>query len=131
MKRLYNIASIITAVLFMLLFAQIFFTIESFLASLGLEASVEAKVLLKRAGVLMLGLSTLMLFVRKVKEPQLRINISLANCIIFLGMSILGTYELLLGNVSKGMLLPIIIEFVLFLLFSAVIAFERNTQMKE
>jgi len=107
MKSFYKILSIATSVLFVYLFSLLFFRSDSFVTDLGIEPSIASLVLARRAAMFMIGISVLLL-------------------VSFLGLSCMGTYELINGNVNSSIIVAIVIETILWVSYGFVIIKDRK-----
>ncbi|HLP16049.1 MAG TPA: hypothetical protein VK470_07315 [Bacteroidota bacterium] len=115
--KLYNIVSVGTSLLFVFLFAQLFFTPVSFVEGIGLQSSTATTILCRRASMFMLGLSVLLFSVRRLPHSAMRQAICLSTGITMTGLAILSSTELMRGRVNDSMWTAIIIESILGILF--------------
>jgi len=124
----FKILSIITSVLFAYLFFLLHFNSESFLKDLGLQSSGTTLFLAKRVSIFMLGISVLMFCSKGLPHSKSRQIICFATGITMLGLSCMGTYELIEGNVNSSILTAIIIEIILAISFGIIIYSNRMTE---
>lgn len=117
MNTLYKIASIGTSLLFVFLFAQLFFTPVAFVEGLGLQSTVATSVLCRRASIFMLGLSILLFCARKLEHSSIRQTICISTAITMTGLACLSSFELIRGTVNNSMWTAIIIETISAILF--------------
>jgi len=115
--RLYKIAAFGTSLLFVFLFAQLFFTPVAFVEGLGLEATLTTSVLCRRAAMFMLGLAALLFGVRKLAHSSIRQTICLSTAIIMTGLACLSSFEMVRGTVNNSIWIAIIIETISAVLF--------------
>jgi hypothetical protein len=76
----------------------------------------------------MLGISVLMFASRNLLHTLARQAICLSTAITLLGLSIMGTYELIRGTVNNSMLVAIIIETILWVSFGFILL--KNTHLE-
>ena len=126
--KLYNIVSVGTSLLFIFLFAQLFFTPVAFVENMGLSFSVATSLLCRRASVFMLGLSVLLFSARKLPHSSARQTICLSTAITMTGLAFLSSFELIRGTVNHSMWTAIIFESISSILFWVV--FLKNRQVK-
>jgi uncharacterized membrane protein len=115
--KTFKIATIGTSLLFVFLFAQLFFTPVAFVEDLGLEPTLATTILCRRASIFMLGLSVLLLFARKLPHSSIRQSICLSTAITMTGLACLSSFELIRGTVNNSMWTAIIIETISAVLF--------------
>jgi len=123
----YKVLSILTSVLFVYLFFLLLLNSESLIIDVGLEPSVSSAFLAKRTSTFMLGISVLMFSSRNLLPSKARQNICLATGTTMLGLSIMGTYELVNGNINSSILPAILIELAVAISFG--IIFYRNRKV--
>lgn len=126
MKNSYKIATIATSLLFLYLTIEMFFMSDSFVTGLGLQPSITTEVLAKRVAMFMLGISVLMFASRNLLHSAARHAICLSTAITLLGLSIMGTYELIRGTVNNSILVAIIIETILWVSFGIILLKHRH-----
>lgn len=131
MKNLFKISAYGTSILFLYLFVELFFLNDSFVLDLGLEPSVTTQILSRRVAMFMFGISVLMFLARNLKASQARIIISAATGITLLGLSIMGTYELVRASVNSSMLIAIIIETIFWLAYLVIIYKDKSVLSKQ
>lgn len=124
----YKIASIGTSILFVFLFAQLFFTPVSFVEGLGLEPTLTTTILCRRASMFMIGLAILLFGVRKLAHSSIRQTISLSTAITMTGLAALSSFEMIRGTVNNSIWVAIIIETLSATLFW--IIFFKNPRIK-
>lgn len=127
-KNFYKMLCVFTGVLFTYLFLTLLLNSETFLIDLGLQPSVAAIILTRRASMFMLGIAVLMIGSRKLPPSYSRQIICLATGISMFGLSIMGSYELAKGTVNSSILVAIIIETFLWISF-AYIYFSNKSYM--
>ena len=115
--KLYKIATIGTSLLFVFLFAQLFFTPVAFVEDLGLEATLSTSILCRRAAMFMLGLAVLLLGARKLEHSSVRQTISLSTAITMTGLACLSSYEMVRATVNSSIWVAIILETISAVLF--------------
>ena len=121
MKSLYKIVSIVTSVLFVYLFSQLFFWSDSFVTDLGLEPSITSLVLARRASMFMIGIAVLMFASRNLPPSKVRQIICLSSGITFLGLSCMGTYEFINSHVNSSIIIAITIETILWIFYGIIL----------
>lgn len=126
MKNFYKITTIATSLLFLYLTIEMFFMSDSFVTGLGLQPSLTTAVLAKRVAMFMLGISVLMFTSRNLPHSAARYAICLSTAITLLGLSSMGTYELIRGTVNNSMLVAIIIETILWVSFGIILLKHRH-----
>ncbi len=92
---------------------------DNFITDLGLEPTVASLVLARRAAMFMLGLSVLTFASRKFRPSKERQIICLTIAIILFGLSCMGTYELIQGNINSSIIPAIVIETFLWISFGS------------
>jgi uncharacterized membrane protein len=127
MNRLYKFTSILTSVVFLLLFIQLFFASNSFMSDLGLEPSVTSLVLARRVSMFMLGLAVLMFLSRNSAASKERMFVCISNSTLLLGLVCMGGYEFFKGTVNSSIFVAITIESVLLILYSVVMFSDVKT----
>jgi len=110
MKSFYKTLTIATSALFVYLFTMLFFGSDTFMTDIGLEPSMASLVLARRAAVLMLGFAVLTFGARNLVASRSRGVICLTVCITMLGLSCMGTYEYMNGNINSSIFTAIVIE---------------------
>ena len=120
MKSFYTLLCIGTSILFAYLFILLFFMSDTFITDIGLEPSLASLVLARRAAMFMLGISVLTLASRNLLPSKERQIICLTISIILFGLSCMGTYEFIQGNINASIIPPIVIETILWLSFGGV-----------
>jgi len=121
MKSFFKIVSIATSVLFVYLFSLLFFMSDSLVNDWGLETSTASLVLARRAAMFMLGIAVLTFGSRNLPPSKVRQIICLSIGITLFGLSCMGTFEFINGNVNSSIIIPIVIETILWLSFGIVI----------
>jgi len=111
---LFKVLVSFTALLCLYLFTLLLFNGQTFLEDLGIEVSESALFMSRRAAVLMLGISVLMLLIRNVTPSTARQAISLSLCTTMLGLAMMGSYEWSRGYVNNGIFTAITIELLVF-----------------
>lgn len=124
----YKIATIGTSLLFVFLFAQLFFTPVSFVEGLGLEPTLTTSILCRRASMFMIGLAILLFGVRKLTHSSIRQTICLSTAITMTGLAALSSFEMIRGTVNNSIWIAIIIETISAILFW--IVFFKNPRIK-
>jgi uncharacterized membrane protein len=117
MRNLYKITCIATSVLFVFLFAQLFFTPLAFVEDLGLQATLATSILARRASMFMIGLAVLLFGARKLQHSPARQTICLSAAITLTGLACLSTFEMFRGTVNDSIWVAIIIETICSVLF--------------
>lgn len=125
---LYKSVTIGTSILFLFLFAQLFFTPASFVVNAGLQATVATSIICQRASMFMLGLSVMLFCARSLSHSPIRQAICLSTGITMTGLAYLSSAELIRGTVNNSMWTAIIIESVSALLFWIVFINNWNTK---
>lgn len=120
MKSFYKILTIATSALFVYLFTMLFFSSDSFMTDIGLEPSMASLVLARRAAVLMLGFAVLTFGARNLVASKSRQVVCLTVCITMFGLSCMGTYEYMNGNINASIMTAIIIETILWISYGFV-----------
>ncbi len=115
--KLYKIATIGTSLLFVYLFAQLFFTPVKFVKDLGLEATLTTSVLCRRTSMFMIGLSVLLFAARRLEHLPARQVICLSTAITMTGLAALSSFEMVRGTVNNSIWVAIIIETISAVLF--------------
>ena len=126
--KLYKIATIGTSLLFVFLFAQLFFTPDAFVGGMGLQATLTTSILCRRASIFMLGLSVLLFCVRKLPHSSARQSVCFSTAITMLGLACLSSFELARGTVNSSMWTAIILESLSAILFWIVFFKELKTK---
>lgn len=109
----FKIISVVTSLLFIYLFFQLFINSDAFVTGLGLHPSETVSILCRRTSMFMLGISLLMLGSINLQPSKARQNISLATGITMIGLACMGSFELIRGTVNTSMLTAITIETIL------------------
>lgn len=125
MKSFYKILCLATSLLFIYLFVLLFFKSDTFITDIGLEPSLASLVLARRASMFMIGISVLTFASRNLLPSKERQIICLTIAIVLFGLSCIGTYEFIQGNINSTIIPPIAIETILCLSFGGV-AFSDN-----
>lgn len=120
MKSFYKILCIGTSLLFLYLFVLLFFMSATFITDIGLEPSRASLVLARRAAMFMLGISFLTMISRNLLPSKERQIICITIAIMLLGLSCMGIYEFIQGNVNSSIIPSIVIETALWLSFGRV-----------
>jgi len=128
MLKLYKIASIGTSVLFVFLFAQLFFSPVAFVEDTGGQVTIATSILCRRTSMFMLGLAVLLFCARKLPHSSIRQSICLSTGITMTGLACLSSFELIRGTVNNSMWTAIIIESISAVLFWVVLF--KNLQTK-
>jgi hypothetical protein len=127
----YKVVSIITSLLFAYLFFTLLLNSESFLKDLGLQSSVTTYFIARRASIFMLGISVLMFGSKDLPHSKARQIICIATGITMLGLSCMGSYELIMGNVNSSILTAIFIETILWISFGIIIFMNRKSKITQ
>lgn len=130
MKSFYKIINIVTSILFVYLFSQLFFLSDSFVKNLGLEPSIASLVLARRASMFMLGIAILMFFSRNLPASKARQIICLSTGVTLLGLACMGTLEFIKGNINSSIILAIIIESILWISYMIILIKDWKTGNK-
>jgi hypothetical protein len=126
--KLYKIATIGTSLLFVFLFAQLFFTPVAFVEDTGVQATIATSILCRRTSIFMLGLALMLFGVRKLTHSSIRQTICISTAITMTGLACLSSFELIRGTVNNSMWTAIIIETISAFLFW--IVFFKNMKAK-
>ena len=126
--KIYKIVCIVTSVLFIVLFLQLFLSPGPFVKDLGLQPSVATSVLGRRVSIFMLGISILLFCSRGLSHSKARQFICLSTGITMVGLACMGTYEYFMKTVNSSIFIAIIIETILG--FSFLIIFFKNRKVK-
>jgi hypothetical protein len=115
MKKLnaFKILSCFTALLCSYLFYSLCFSPQSFLLDLGVNGNEAAYFVCRRAGMLMLGISVLMLLARNVPHSQARQAIAISIAVTMFGLALASTYEFARGYVGNAIFGAIVLESIL------------------
>lgn len=124
----FKIISVVTSLLFIYLFFQLFINSDAFVTGLGLYPSETVSILCRRTSMFMLGISVLMLGSINLQPSKARQSISLATGITMIGLACMGSFELIRGTVNTTMLTAITIETILGTSF--LILFFKNRRVK-
>ena len=130
MKSFYKIISIVTSILFVYLFSQLFFLSDSFVKDLGLEPSIASLVLARRASMFMLGIAILMFFSRNLPASKTRQIICLSTGVTLLGLACMGTFEFIKGNLNSSIMVAIVIESILWISYMIILIKDWKTENK-
>jgi len=120
MKSFYKVLTILTSVLFVYLFSLLFFRSDSFVLDIGLEPSLTSMVIARRVAMFMLGIAVLTFCSRNLESSNARKIICQFLCITLLGLSCMGTYEYVIGNINSSIFTAIIIETILWISYGFV-----------
>lgn len=126
--RLYQFATMGTALLFVFLFAQLVFTPIAFVEGLGLEATATTSILCRRAAMFMIGLAALLFGARRLQHSQARQTISFSTALVMTGLACMSSIELIRGTVNSSIWIAIVIETLSTVLFW--ISFFTNIKTK-
>lgn len=129
MKSFYKILCIGTSILFIYLFALLFFRSDTFITDIGLEPTLASLVLARRAAMFMLGVSFLAFASRNLLPSEERQIICLTIAIILFGLSCMGIYEFIQGNINSSIIPPIVIETILWLSFGRVALLNKKQKV--
>lgn len=127
--KLYKIATIGTSLLFVFLFAQLFFTPVAFVEGLGLEANLGTSILCRRASMFMIGLAILLFGAQRLEHSSARQTISFSTAITMTGLAALSSFEMVRGTVNNSIWIAIVIETISAVLFW--IVFLKNIKTNE
>ena len=108
--RFYKILSILTSILLVFLFVQMFFNSGEFMVQLGLQPSESLVIICRRTSIFMIGLSMLTFSVRNLESNKTRQQICFSIAVIMLGLACLGSYEYMKGTLSSSIITAISIE---------------------
>lgn len=111
--RTYQTLTTLTALLYLYLFATLFFTPQSFLDGLGIAETAATAFLSRRCAMLMLGFATLLLAGRKAPPSAARQAILLAVGVCMAGLALTGIVGYGRGTVKADFLLAAAVESVL------------------
>ncbi|HNX96563.1 MAG TPA: hypothetical protein PKK12_02690 [Candidatus Aminicenantes bacterium] len=111
--RTYQTLTTLTALLYLYLFATLFFTPQSFLDGLGIAGTAATAFLSRRCAMLMLGFATLLLAGRKAPPSAARQAIVLAVGVCMAGFALTGIAGYLSGTAKADFLLAAAVESVL------------------
>jgi len=106
----YKLACIIASLLYFFLFYILQFKPEKITSDLGLTGNDVAYVFIKRASILMLGFGVLLFLGRNVEEVKSKYVISISVSVCMLGLALMSTLEFVKGNLSNGVITPLVIE---------------------
>lgn len=126
MKSFYKLLCIGTSLLFIYLFVLLFFMSDSFIRDIGLEPSLATLVLSRRTAMFMLGISVLTFAARNLRPSKERQIICFSIAIVLFGLSCMGTYEFMQGNINASIIPPIAIETILWLSFGGVAFLDKK-----
>lgn len=130
MKSFYKIINIVTSILFVYLFSQLFFWSDAFVKDLGLEPSIASLVLARRASMFMLGIAILMFFSRNLPASKTRQIICLSTGVTLLGLACMGTFEFITGNLNSSIMVAIVIESILWISYMIILIKDWKTENK-
>ncbi len=130
MNSFYKIINIVTSILFVYLFSQLFFLSDSFVKDLGLEPSIASLVLARRASMFMLGIAILMFFSRNLPASKTRQIICLSTGVTLLGLACMGTFEFIKGNLNSSIMVAIAIESILWISYMIILIKDWKTENK-
>ena len=88
-----------------------------FAALFGLDPSVGAEVMARRAGVIFAGLTVIFAALRPLADAALIRGVALGGLVMMVGMIGLGLIEWGLGRVGPGILVAVLAEVVLALIY--------------
>jgi len=120
----YKALVFLTSSLFLYLFFSLMFDSSAFVEDLGLQPSQTTSILARRASVLMLGFSVLLITSINLPHSRARQRILLSAGITMAGFACMGAYELVRGTVNMSILQAIVIESILG--FSFFVMFFKN-----
>jgi hypothetical protein len=123
----YKIVCVATSVLFIYLAIQLIFMSDSFVSDMGLQPSLTASVLARRAAMFMLGVSILMFASRNLINSKARQIICIATGATLFGLSFMGSYEFIRGTVNTSIFIAISIETVLWISFGIILFNNRKS----
>lgn len=126
--KLYKIATIGTSLLFVYLFAELFFTPVAFVEDLGLEATLSTSILCRRAAMFMIGFAVLLFGVRKMVNSSIRQTICFSTAITMTGLACLSSFEMARGTVNSSIWVAIILETISAVLFWIVLFKNLSTK---
>jgi hypothetical protein len=120
MKLQFRSVAIATSLIFTALALTLLFAPERLLTGWGLDLTLPVEVMCRRAAAAFLGIAV-MLFSARNAEPSLARSALVKGVVVLSGMlAALGLLELAAGNVTAGILVPVLIEAVLALAFLSV-----------
>ena len=96
-----------------------------FAALFGLDPSVGAEVMARRAGVIFAGLTVIFAALRPLVDATLIRGVALGGLVMMVGMIGLGLIEWGLGRVGPGILVAVLAEVVLALLYLRLVRVPR------
>jgi hypothetical protein len=99
---------------------------DSFVSDMGLQPSLTASVLARRAAMFMLGVSILMFASRNLINSKARQIICIATGATLFGLSFMGSYEFIRGTVNTSIFIAISIETVLWISFGIILFNNRK-----
>lgn len=109
----YKIICIATSVVFIYSFSQHLFNSDSFLIGLGLQSSDATDFLAHRLSIFPIGLAILLFLVRNLSHTKVRQSVCISMGFLLLGYAFIGTYELIVENVNKYVIVPVFLEIIL------------------
>lgn len=113
----FHLLAIITAIIFGILAIIWLFTPSLFLSAWDVDNPTSAGLVGRRAGALYSGIAV-MFYLARNAEPSATLNALIygfvVTCVL---LAMLGVYELIKGNASKGILGAVLIEMLLSVLF--------------
>jgi len=130
MKSFYKILSIATSLLFIYLFCLLFFMSDTLITDLGLEPSTATLVLGRRVAMFMLGIAVMMFASRNLSASSARQIICLSIGVTLFGLSCMGIYEFINGNVDSSISVSIVVETILWLSYGIVILKDRKEKSR-
>lgn len=131
MKSFYKILCIGTSILFIYLFVLLFFMSDSFITDIGLDPSLASLVLARRAAMFMLGVAVLTFASRSLLPSKERQIVCLTMIIMLLGLSSMGTYDFIKGNVNSSIMVSIVVESALWLSYGVVLISDRKSERNQ
>jgi hypothetical protein len=112
-RNVFKILSCFTALLCGYLFYSLCFSPQSFLLDLGVVGNEAAYFVCRRTGMLMLGISVLMLFARNLPHSQARQAIAISIAVTMFGLALASSYEFARGYVGNAIFGAIVLESIL------------------
>lgn len=86
--------------------------------------------LVRRAAMFMLGIAVMMFASRNLPPSKARQIICLSIGVAMFGLSCMGTFEFMNGNVNSSIIPAIVIEIILWLSYGIVIIKDRKAEMR-
>jgi hypothetical protein len=127
--KLYKIVCITTSALFIFLFLKLLLSPESFVSSIGLQPTLAASVLARRASSFMLGISILLFSAKGLAHSKARQYICLSTGITMVGLACAGIYEYIMGSINSSIFIAIITETILGFTFLIVFFTNRKAEI--